>query len=153
MDALKHFCNTCLCAVVLSANAGDANKPTPCAQSISELKILLNDKNLPLVWHETTMQDGKPLIVTIGERGTGLVLTFVKTKEGLWAESAGRFCKTNTGFELLFGKDEIRLGPAAHWLLRVALGDGGRFVVTRQSDESLDISATGWSGNFTSVSP
>lgn len=97
------------------------------------------------------MQDGKPLVVTIAERGKGLALTFVKTREGLWAESVGRFCKTSAGFEVLFGKDEIRLGPAAHWLLRVALGDGGRFVVSRHGNDSLDISATGWSGNFLPV--
>lgn len=40
------------------------------------------------------MEDGKPLLVSIHEKKGALFLEFIKTQEGLSAESVGVICKT-----------------------------------------------------------
>ena len=42
---------------------------------------MLNDQTFPLTWEETTMNDGKPLIVSIQENNGNLFLHFNKTRE------------------------------------------------------------------------
>ena len=54
-----------------------------CAATISELRMMLGDQNFPLMWAETTMTDGKPLVMSIFEKNGSLLLEFIKTKEGL----------------------------------------------------------------------
>lgn len=41
---------------------------SPCAATISDLRGLLADQAFPLKWRETTMDDGKPLVLSILER-------------------------------------------------------------------------------------
>src|SRR5712664_4093259 len=72
--------------------AGECHASPPCAKTIDDLRALLADQSFPLKWHETTMDDGKPLVLSILERDGALFLEFVKTDEGLWAESAGTLC-------------------------------------------------------------
>lgn len=94
------------------------------------------------------MDDGKPLVVSIRENNGNILLEFIKTREGLWAESAGVICKTGTDIETRFAGKDIRLGPAANWVLRYALGNGGKFILTRLGPEQLKIATSGWSGVF-----
>jgi hypothetical protein len=54
----------------------------------------------PLKWTETTMGDGKPLVVSISERQGVLALEFTKTREGLWAESTGVICPSGVDLEI-----------------------------------------------------
>ncbi len=42
------------------------------------------------------MGDGKPLVVSILERNGALFLEFIKTREGLWAQSEGRICRARS---------------------------------------------------------
>jgi hypothetical protein len=64
----------------------------------------------PLKWTETTMGDGKPLLVSISERQGVLALEFTKTREGLWAESTGVICPSGVDLEIVFSREQIRLG-------------------------------------------
>lgn len=95
------------------------------------------------------MDDGKPLVVSILEKNGVLFLEFTKTREGLWAESTGIICKTSgTDLETRFNGEQVRLGPAASWILRQALGSGGKFTLTKLGPEQLRIATNGWSGSF-----
>ena len=119
-----------------------------CVTTLGELRTLLGDRRDALQWVETTMDDGKPLLVSIVERRGALALEFVKTGEGLWAEGSGAVCSVGANFEINFGKDQLRMGPASGWLLRSLLGQGGKFTLTRLAADQLRIASSGWSGTF-----
>lgn len=135
-------------AVAASFPAPALESAQPCAATIAELRLLAGDVALPLVWEETTMADGKPLRVAISESQGALFVIFIKAREGLWAESAGRICKAGADLEVRFASGQIRLGPAANWMLRAVLGQGGSFTLTRLGADRLRIATTGWSGEF-----
>ncbi len=134
-------------SLLLSLNS-EAQESQTCAATISELKVMLGDQTFPMKWEETTMNDGKPLVVSILENHGYLFLEFIKTRDGLWAESAGVICKAGTDIETRFTGEQIRLGPAANWFLRLALRNGGKFILTRIGAGQLQIATSGWSGNF-----
>lgn len=94
------------------------------------------------------MDDGKPLVVTIVERNGALLLEFIKTGEGLWAEISGVICNNGVDLELRMSKEQISLGPAAHWMLSIALANGGIFTLRRRMSSQLQIETQGWSGRF-----
>lgn len=133
--------------LLLSLNSEARELPT-CAATISELRALLGDQTFPLKWEETTMSDGKPLLMSIFEKNGSLFLEFIKTREGLWAESTGAICKTGAGLEIRFTEEQIRVGPAANWVLRSLLGRGGKFSLTKSGSEQLQIATSGWNGIF-----
>lgn len=120
----------------------------PCAASISALRNLLDDQTFPLKWAETSMDDEMPLMVSIFDRNGALVVEFIKTRQGLWAQSFGVVCKTDAGLEIRFTREQIHFGPAAGWILRSTLGNGGKFTLTRLESKKLRIATTGWSGVF-----
>jgi hypothetical protein len=64
-----------------------------CAKNIHEVNQLWGDSVFPLRWRETSMSDGKPLVLSIEEKKGKLHIQFVKEKEGLWAESTGQICQ------------------------------------------------------------
>ncbi len=109
---------------------------------------MLGDQNFPMKWEETTMDDGKPLVVSIAENKGSLFLEFTKTSEGLWAESPGVICKTGADLEAQFTGEQIHLGPAANWVLRYALRNGGKFTLTKLGADQLRIATSGWTGVF-----
>jgi hypothetical protein len=125
-----------------------AQETRPCAASIEELKLMLGDQTFPLRWEETTMTDGKPLMVAILEKNNSLYLQFIKDKEGLWAESRGVICQAGSELGIEFTREQIRFGPAANWILRLAMGNGGKFVLSRIDAGKLQISTNGWQGVF-----
>lgn len=131
--------------LTLSSHAGDSR---PCAATIPELKNLLGDQAFPLKWEETTMDDGKPLMLSILDKNGALSVEFVKTRHGLWAQSVGVVCKTDVDLEIRFTREQIQFGPAAGWLLRSALGNGGKFTLTQLGPKRLRVTTTGWSGIF-----
>jgi hypothetical protein len=137
-----------LCVSLLLSLSSQAQATPGCAASISELRLLLGEPNFPLTWEETTMDDGKPLLVSILEKDGLLWLEFIKTREGLWAQSAGVICRSGHDFETRFGPEKIRLGPAANWVLRFALANGGKFTLTRLGSDKLRIAGGGWQGTF-----
>ncbi len=137
----------CFLMLLLSVNC-EAHEPETCAASISELRVLLDEQTFPLKWEETSMNDGKPLVVSIIENNGSLFLKFTKTREGLWAESSGVICKTGKNLETRFTEDQIRMGPAANWVLRYALRNGGKFTLTKHGPDQLHIATSGWSGDF-----
>jgi hypothetical protein len=110
------------------------------------LSLLAGDTTFPLRWEEISMTDGKPLIVSITQKDGLLFLEFVKTGEGLWAEGAAFICKAGAGLEARIG--QIRMGPAAHWILRRSMGQGRTFAMSRQGSEQLVIATLGWRGVF-----
>lgn len=145
---MRRKCFLLVLPLLLSPNCG-AREAQPCAATLGELKIMLGDPAFPLRWEETSMDDGKPLVVSILEKNGVLLLEFTKTREGLWAESAGIICKTSgTDLETRFSGEQVRLGPAASWILRQALGNGGKFTLTKLGSEQLRIATNGWSGSF-----
>ena len=119
-----------------------------CATTLSELKTMMGEQAFPLKWEETSMDDGKPLLVNITESKGMLNMRFTKTGEGLWAESGGVLCKTETGLETRFSGDQIHVGPAANWVLRYALKKGGKFTLTQVGTDQLHIATSGWRGTF-----
>jgi hypothetical protein len=127
---------------------GNVRASPPCAATIVEFRTLVGDPSFPLRWQETTMDDGKPMVVSILERNGSLHLEFIKTGAGLWAESAGIICTNGKHFETRFASAQIRFGPAANWVTRIALGRGGHFTFAKTGSEQLRIATGGWSGNF-----
>lgn len=94
------------------------------------------------------MSDGKPLMVSILENNNSLLLQFIKEKEGLWAESRGVICLAGSELGIEFTREQIRFGPAANWVLKVAMGNGGKFVLNRVDAGQLQITTSGWQGVF-----
>lgn len=132
----------------LSSQAQGAEK---CVSTIGEVKDLFNDQAFSLKWQETTMDDGKPLIVSIAENNGVASVAFVKTTKGLWADITGVICKTDKDMEIRFTADQIRFGPAASWMLRYALSNGGKFTLTRIGAKQLQVATIGWSGIFVPI--
>ena len=121
-----------------------------CAKNIHEVNQLWGDSAFPLRWRETSMSDGKPLVLSIEEKKGKLHIQFVKEKEGLWAESTGQICQAGQALEIEFTGDEIRLGPAANWVLKLAMNNGGKFSLEKIGSEELRIKTSGWQGFFSS---
>lgn len=135
---------TMVACIAFGAGAAHAG----CATSIAQLRSLFDDPAFPLKWEETSMADARPLMVTLGERAGGLFISFVKTGAGLMAEGPARVCRTAEGVEARFLRDGLRLGDAANWLLRGALGAGAAVRMQRSGLAELRISAAGWRGEF-----
>lgn len=144
---MQQFFSLLLLSLLFTLNS-HAQESQPCAATISELKNLLDDQAFPLKWEETTMDDGKPMMVSIFETKGALSVEFIKTRQGLWAQSFGVVCKTDVALEISFTGEQIHFGPAAGWILRSVLGNGGKFTLTRHGPEKLRIATTGWSGVF-----
>lgn len=128
-----------------------ALEPQKCVSKVSDLKQLLDDQTFSLKWEETTMDDGKPLRVTIAEKNGTLSVEFVKATKGLWAEISGEICQADTDLEIRFTGEQIRFGAAASWLLRYMLANGGTFTLTRIDAKQMRVSTSGWSGVFVAV--
>lgn len=135
-------------APLLLSLAAASAAATPCATTIGEFKDLAGDAAFPLRWQETSMSDGKPLVVAIGEREGTLFLEFTKTREGLWAEGRAKVCSSGTRLEARLRPGTMQLGPAAHWIVRQSMGQGATFVLSRLPGGHLRIATPGWSGLF-----
>ena len=135
---------------MLALLAPDGHAAPSCATTIRDLKALMADASFPLKWHETTMDDGRPLVLSILERNGALLLEFVKTGDGLWAESAVVVCWKGSDLEASFTAEQVRLGPAANFATQVVFAGGGQFTLTRPGAEQLRVATTGWSGTFSS---
>jgi len=122
-----------------------------CATDISSFRKIMGNDSFPLLWRETTADDGKPLIVKISEEKGKLFLQFVKSKEGLWAEGTADICK-NEEIIASISKEQIRLGKAAHWILKMSMKGGAKFKLNMITDNVLKISTFGWSGEFVPTS-
>jgi hypothetical protein len=97
------------------------------------------------------MDDAQPLVVSISERNGALSVEFIKAKKGLWADISGVICKSDKAMEIRFTAEQIHFGPAASWVLRYALSNGGKFTLTRLGDKQLQVQTTGWSGDFVAI--
>lgn len=139
------------CLWLALTHSSHAQATEKCAVTVADLKVLLNDPAFPLQWDETTMDDGKPLRVSITEKNGAMSVAFVKTGKGLWADIMGRICQTQPDFEIRFDAGQIRFGPAASWVLRFVMGNGGRFTLKRIGAQQLQVATTGWSGLFAPV--
>ena len=136
---------------LLALGGADVLAAPACVTSINDLRNVLGDQRALLQWEEISMNDGKPLVVSIFESKGVLVLEFVKTKEGLWAEGTGAVCASGADLEISFDKNQLRMGPASGWLLRSLLGQGGKFTLTRLGADQLRIATSGWSGTFVPI--
>lgn len=131
--------------MLLALAAGGAQ--AGCARTLDDLRRLLGDPRFPLTWEETTMRDGRPLVVTLDEQPGGLWISFVKTGEGPWAEGLASLCGNADALEANLGPS-LRVGPAAGWLLRQALQLAPVVRLRRTADGKLQIATAGWSGSF-----
>jgi len=136
--------------LLVQARSGHALDVRSCAKNIQEINQVWGGAAFPLKWRETSMSDGKSLVVSIQEKNGKFHLQFVKEQEGLWAETTGLICQVGNELEIEFSGDEIRLGPAANWLLKVAIGHGGKFSLKKLGSEELRIKTGGWQGLFSS---
>ena len=119
-----------------------------CASTITELRYLVGDPLFSSRWAEVSMDDSKPLVVSFVDRKGGLMLEFMKTGEGLWAEISGVICKSGVDLEARMSKEQINMGPAANWMLGLALANGGVFTIRHAMSKQLQIETQGWSGRF-----
>ena len=87
-------------------------------------------------------------MVSIFEKSGALSVEFMKARQGLWAQRFGVVCKTEVDLEIRFTGEQIHFGPAASWVLRYALGNGGKFTLTRLGPKKLRIATAGWTGIF-----
>jgi hypothetical protein len=124
-----------------------------CATTILALRALLADSAFPLRWYETTMDDDKPLVLSISERDGSLCLEFVKTGEGLWIEANCTVCRGAAGLEARFNADQVRIGPACNLIVRFNLSGGGTVSLTKVEADRLRIDASGWTGTFSPRDP
>lgn len=131
------------------APVGTSWASAPCTDSIDGLRALVADRAFPMTWYETSMDDGKPLVLSLLERNGRLVLQFLKTGEGLWAEGTTTVCVEGTEVEARIAADQVQLGPAASLATQLAFANGGRFLLTRHGTDQLRVRTTGWSGTFT----
>jgi hypothetical protein len=145
--SFRRICLSSLLALWLPLNS-HAQVSEKCVSTMVELKGLLNDQAFSMKWEETTMDDGKPLLVSIVEKNGGLSVAFVKSTKGLWADISGVICKTDKDLEIRFTAGQIRFGPAASWVLRYALSEGGKFTLTKIDAKQMRVATTGWSGIF-----
>jgi hypothetical protein len=146
-DTLMRTCIVFIC-LLASFPASQVMASQICATTLSELRTVLGEPGASMQWEETSMDDGKPLRVSVFERKGTLVLEFIKTGEGLWVEGSGAVCKTASDLEIRFDREQIRFGPATGWVLRSLMGNGGKFTLTMLGAEQLRIATTGWSGTF-----
>ncbi|MDD2878872.1 MAG: hypothetical protein PHQ58_00410 [Rhodoferax sp.] len=142
----------CTCLTLFLPFSSHAQGDEKCVSTVTDLKAMLSDQAFPLKWEETTMDDGKPLMVSIAEKNGALSVAFVKSTKGLWADISGVICQTDKDLEIRFTAGQIRFGPAASWVLRYALSDGGKFTLTRIDVKQMRVATTGWSGVFAPVS-
>lgn len=140
-----------MCLALLLPINSHAQMPEKCVHSIVELKQLLSEQTFALKWEETTMDDGKPLMVSIFEKNGALSVEFVKSTRGLWASIAGDICKVDKGLEIRFTGEQIHFGPAASWVLRYVLGKGGVFQLTKINAKQMRVATSGWDGIFVPV--
>ena len=133
------------------ALGAQAQENAGCAANLNTLRALLGDTALATRWSEVSMDDNMPLLLSIDERGGALQIEFTKRGAGRWAEIRGVVCPAGADYELRIARDQIRLGPAAHWALSLALAGGGVFVLRHRSARQLQIEAQGWSGRFVPV--
>jgi len=137
-------------AMLMTPHLSPALESRTCAKNIHEMNQLWGDPAFPLRWRETSMSDGKPLVLSIEEKKGKLHIQFVKEKEGLWAESTGYICQVGQTLEIEFTGDEIRLGPAANWVLKLAMNNGGKFSLKKMGSAEMSIKTSGWQGLFSS---
>jgi hypothetical protein len=137
-----------ICVPALLAALTVPSHALECARSRAELRTVAGDASFPLRWTETSMSDGKPLVVTISEREGMLFLAFYKMHEGLWAEGMTALCGTAADMEAKFTEGRLRAGPAAHWLLKQSMQSGALFSIRRLTQRELRIATPGWSGLF-----
>lgn len=140
---------SCIAIILLLISInGHADDVPGCASSIGELRTLVGDPLFARRWVEVSMDDGKPMVVSIIERKGKLLLEFIKTGEGMWAEISGVLCKSGVGFEVRLSREQVVLGPAANWMLGLAIADGGVFTLRRHLANQLHIETRGWRGRF-----
>lgn len=149
MMTLKATCHTLVfLAVTWLSSCAFAAELRSCASTFDELRHLAGEPTFASRWEETSMTDGKPLVVSISEQDGSLFLGFIKTREGLWAEGPVAVCASNAELEARIARNRIHVGPAAHWLLRHSLGEGATFTLRRLATGQLRIATPGWSGIF-----
>jgi hypothetical protein len=141
-----------LLAAALVALLAPACLAGPCATSLEDLRRIAGDPAFPLRWVETTMTDGKPMVVSILEQDGSLFLRFRKTGEGLWAEGAALVCAVDRDLQARISRSRLQIGPAAHWIFRLSAPEGARFTLTRQASGLMRVATPGWSGSFAAVS-
>jgi len=148
MDRSEQFngCGRLLaCLLLCFALRPVAAQPRDCVSSLEGLAHLAGEP-FPLRWEETSMTDGKPLVVSILATDGSLFMEFLKAREGLWAEGSAVICMGRAGLEARISR--VRLGPAAHWLLRHSVGRGATFTLSRLATGQLRIATPGWQGAF-----
>ena len=143
---MRSSCHFFLMLALLCLWRPAAADPQNCTRTLEGLAVLAGDPPFPLRLEETSMTDGKPLVVSITEKDGALFLAFNKTHEGLWAEGPAVICRTATALEARIGR--IRVGPAAHWILRQSMAGGSTFALSRRSAGQLQIATPGWKGDF-----
>ena len=133
--------------LALTSNAV-ADLAPGCASTLGELRVLVGDPGFSKRWEEISMDDGKPLVVSIFERRGVILLEFVKSGEGLWAEIGGIVCKAGEDFEVRAAKEHLKLGADLPWIISGTLANGGAFTLRRHKLNALQIETIGWQGRF-----
>jgi hypothetical protein len=141
-----------LCITAGQAIAAEQSQETKCTSDLKEAKTRLPVGSIERGWIETGANDGKPMVIRLIASSQELRLEFDKTQEGIWASGRATVCGSihdrDQTLSLAISSDDIRLGPAAPFLLRMAFKRGARFEITTLKDGEFQVKTTGWSSRF-----
>jgi hypothetical protein len=122
-----------------------------CVTTLEGFKKLIKQENFPVVWAETTADDGKPLIMRISTEKDRLHLEFDKTKEGIWAKGFATICQDKKRFSAKIAKEDVQWGPEAPFVMK--MGGSANFKLEFPKQNKMNVAVFGWSGTFVPQAP
>lgn len=135
--------NILLFLILLTSTTVFAN----CVDDQDGLKEL-TDADFSHTWHETTANDGKPVQLKMSSKNDKLYFVFEKSHDGVWAEGEVEVCSDKGGLVVKMAAADIKVGPKAPGLVRMAMHGGANFKVKVNSVSAIHVSTSGWSGDF-----
>lgn len=127
--------NLLVCLFVLG---GPAIAEASCLNSVTELKA----EGIKVNWQETTMDDGKPLKITISDGANGLVYSASKAGEP-WLAGQASFCRSGDKTVVTLNNTEVTENVPL--VTRMALPDTLTAPIV---NDQINLTGGPWRGTF-----
>ena len=121
---------------------------TACVRDREGFRNLLQGREFPGEWIETSANDGKPLVIRMSSTQEQLYFVFDKTREGVWAEGLISICPEKNELVVKIAAEDIKLSKSTPTLVRWAMKKGATFRLKMKSETEMQVSTSGWKGNF-----